>query len=145
MTPETEDFERLVVIATYSSIAQARIAASTLESFGIEAEVEMETSYSSALGGVKLLVPGDESIWARHYLQKTAHPIDDAEWLDSEDDPCPTCGSDRVYPIERRRKIGTVVLFSVISIPMTILGILFQPLRDLLSSNSECKACGNRW
>ena len=145
MTPETQEFERYVTIATFTSVAQARIAASTLESFGIEAQVELDTSYSGAFGGVKLLVPGDESIWALHYLQKTAEPLDDDALQDEDDEPCPFCGSDRVYPIERRRKIGTVLLFSVISIPMTLMGILFQPFRELLASTTECKACSQRW
>ena len=148
MTAEPGVYARYVTIVTYSSFADARIAQSALESFGIDAHVEFASSYSAALGGVKLLVPGDDSIWALHYLQKTAQPVDESFYETDDDeceDECPHCASDRVYPIARRRRMGAIIGFSLISVPMSFVAMLFAPLRDLLFTRNECKACGRRW
>lgn len=164
-------YENFVTIRSFSSIAEARVAQATLESFGIDshlsddATIGLDWSYSAALGGVKLMVRGEESIWALHYLQQRAEPLlEGAEvaYIDDDDalPSCPDCASDRVYPIDVKKKIGVVLLFAtvvglplasgaiagaVVALPLIIGAAASSASRELLGSNFECRACSNRF
>lgn len=149
--PQSENF---VVIRSFSSIAEARVAEATLDSFGIEAQLSDEStigldwSYSAALGGVKLMVPGSDVLWSLHYLQQIAEPMPEfRQFLPDNDLPvCPACASDRVYPIEMKKKVGVVLLFaSIVGIPFALAAMLFPSFRTLLGSSYECRKCSNRF
>jgi hypothetical protein len=164
-------YENFVIIRTFASIAEARVMQGTLESFGIEshlsdeATIGLDWSYSAALGGVKLMVRGEDAIWALHYLQQNPEPIHDSPEIAYIEEEftlprCPSCDSDRVYPIERKKKIGVVLLFAtvlgvpfatgaiaagMVAIPL-VLGAMFSTSsRDLLVSSFECRECSNRF
>jgi hypothetical protein len=150
--------ENLVVARVYGSIAEARVAQATLDSFGIDAQltdqatIGLDWSYSAALGGVKLLVPGDEVLWALHYLSQVAEPVAEVvEYQPQRDDEdtmpaCESCGGDRVYPIDTKKKVGVVLLFaSIIGIPFALVAMMFPAFRSLLGSQFECRECSARF
>lgn len=152
------EFENYVTIKSYLSVAEARVAQSTLESFGIDSFLADETmigilvTYAPALGGVKLLVRSEEVLWALHYLDQRAEPIPDNTVVsirdDGEDDspPCPRCASDRVYPIETKKKVGVVLLFAgIVSIPFALVAMAFPSFRTLLGCDFECRECAFRF
>lgn len=164
-------FETFVTIRTFSSIAQARVAEATLDSFGIDAHLSddatigLDWSYSAALGGVKLMVRGEDAIWALHYLQQDVEPVGDVADVAYVDDDetlprCPGCEGDRVYPIDLKKKVGVVLLFgTVLGIPFAsgafvagmvgiplVLGAMFSTSsRDLLVCSYECRECSLRF
>ena len=74
---------RLVVAATFTSVHEAQLAKTVLEAAGIDAVldnehlVSMNWTYSNAVGGVKVLVPGDRLEEARSLLESEAMVIDE--------------------------------------------------------------------
>ena len=161
------EFESYVTIKSYLSVAQARVAQSTLASFGIESllsddsTIGLDWSYATALGGVKLMVPSEDTLWALHYLDQKAEPIFDSnvvsiseEQLESDIMPlCPDCNSDRVYPIDTKKKVGIVLFVSSIgmlvagiaALPLTLGAMALPSFRTLLTSEFECRECSLRF
>jgi putative signal transducing protein len=99
------DEPRLAVAAAFTSVHEAHLAKSVLEAAGIEATiadehlVSMTWMYSNAVGGVKVLVPGERLEEARSLLESGTivdlPPVNgsDDESQSSGSDACPRCGS----------------------------------------------------
>lgn len=111
---------KLVSIASYTLSHEAHLVKSYLESEGIDVYINDDfmgsQAYLAPTGGVKLLVPGDQVVKAKHLLeeyQSSVHTVF-----------CPSCGSDQVNEN-----------------PWKLLS-LGQKISKLLTGNSQFK-CGN--
>lgn len=129
----------LVCLETYYDLNSAEIARGTLDAAGIPAFV-FDRHYiglawymACALGGVRLMVPGDRVAEAAEALRRArASAI-----LEADIDTCPACKSDDVARLYSLWSLAvTVSTFSLVAIPVPV---LFSRCRR------RCKACGHFW
>jgi ssDNA-binding Zn-finger/Zn-ribbon topoisomerase 1 len=166
---------QLAVVARFSTNGEAGVAMSALDAAGIEAVIAdnviiaMDWRYSNAVGGVKLLVRGDDLEEAADVLSLTAEEpaatdvgelaaaASDATTVEPEttdareDAVCPTCGS------EEAARIPRAVLFVLLSTvlggvalaagqkDLAVAGVLAAAFIVALMPSHRCTQCGERW
>lgn len=136
------DEPRLVVAAAFTNVHEAHLARSVLEAAGIEATiadehlVSMTWTYSNAVGGVKVLVPGDRLDEARSVLASGAivdlpPPIEDGDDIDQGgSETCHRCGS-REFESRLPGKRFAILSWLLIGFPLA------SPVRKRF-----CRKCG---
>lgn len=127
--------DSLVTVGAYSTVQEACLVQSELESFGVDAVLEddnlvrLDWLYSNLLGGVKVRVPDSMADDARAIME--AAP-DDAALPPAETTVCPSCGSAETSQFLDRR--GACLTWLVVGIPL-----LFPRWRN------ACGNCGHKW
>lgn len=107
----------MTTIATFSKPEEAHLFRMRLEAAGIpafiqdESLVQIDWFLSNAVGGVRVQIADSDVETAREFL--AADPASPP--LDAEDVVCPACGSHRVAPDERPRRLFflSLLLFGV--------------------------------
>jgi hypothetical protein len=115
-----------VIIRRYQELPEALLSKSILESAGIESFladenlVRIDWFYSNLVGGIKLLVRGDDAETARKLLAQDTPDKFQVDWVGEYQQPrCPRCQS-------------LDVAFVGIPIPIT-------------NERWKCHSCGNEW
>jgi hypothetical protein len=114
------------VIAAFSTLDQAYLAVSRLESAGIRAELRDEATitlnwlFSPAIGGVKIAVPEADVESAQQILRMP--PVEEGMLV------CPFCGSTEVA-VRTLNPAGAVLLATGLPVPL--------PLQT-----ADCRKCG---
>jgi hypothetical protein len=130
----------LVTLNTFTSIFEANMFRSKLESEGIECFIDdenigsMNFLYGSAVGGVKLKVRKSDYDKARKVLEESGQTIVEVEEEQNDDNPaCPSCGSRNTEYAQVQRK------FNVLSILLLGFPILFP------GHGYKCNDCNHEW
>jgi hypothetical protein len=128
-----------VIVGRYRDLPTATVAKSVLDSAGIESFladdnfVRLDWLMSNALGGIKLLVRGEDAEGAKKLLDEQVPEKFDVEGVGQYENPkCPNCGSLDVTFDELDRKIAYPSLLLRIPIPVVRHGW-------------NCHACGHTW
>jgi hypothetical protein len=128
-----------VIVGRYRDLPSATVAKSVLDSAGIESFladdnfVRLDWLMSNALGGIKLLVRGEDAGGAKKLLEAQVPERFDVEGVGQYENPkCPNCGSLDVTFDELDRKIAYPSLLLRIPIPAVRHGW-------------NCHACGHTW
>ena len=128
-----------VIVGRYRDLPMASVAKSILESAGIESffaddnVIRMDWFYSNAVGGIKLLVRGEDATEARQLLEGQAPEKFEVEGVGEYEQPkCPNCGSLDISFEELDRKIAHTGLLVSIPIPA-------------VKHGWSCHACGHSW
>lgn len=112
----------LIEIASFSHPHEAHIAKASLEAAGIPAfisdehTINMQWLYSSALGGVRLLVPKDFEAEAKVLISKDFSKNLPAE-VETNKTSCPHCGSNNIDAYTIGKKPAFLV-FLFLGIPV---------------------------
>ena len=135
----------LVIIATYNDVFSAQFSKSILESAGIpvflrdEHIVSIQSLYSFAVGGVKLVVPESLAETAIELIRgaqpgSQLSPEQDHSELEEVEieEHCPRCKSDKTVLVNPYLKSGFLSL--LIGIPLRLRGKKYK-----------CCTCGCRW
>src|SRR4051812_11700591 len=136
----------LVTVGNYADLASAEVAASILESAGIECVIPDENvagiawQWGSALQGVRLQVTDENLELARIALEDPGEPARDEEaarWPWPED-VCMMCGSESVGPPKWKNRLKAIaILFPPV--------LLLWPLLAVVNSRTRCVSCGHAW
>lgn len=136
---EDSQLSKPVIVGRYRDLAIASVAKSMLDSAGIESfladdnVIRMDWFYSNAMGGIKLLVRGEDAAEARELLEGQAPEKFEVEGVGEYEQPkCPNCGSLDVSFEELDRKIAHTGLLVSLPIPAAKHGW-------------NCHACGHSW
>lgn len=136
---EDSQLSNPVIVGRYRDLAMASVAKSMLDSAGIESfladdnVIRMDWFYSNAMGGIKLLVRGEDAAEARELLEGQAPEKFEVEGVGEYEQPkCPHCGSLDVSFEELDRKIAHTGLLVSIPIPA-------------VKHGWNCHACGHSW
>ncbi len=129
-----------VKLENYPTLIAAEVAKSTLELSGIEAEIfdgEIANLYSTALGGVNLMVKPEDLESSREILQ-TEHDVEDyvvpeAEIITSTSVYCSKCHSKDVETRKVVRKPDPIFI-------VNWFGKYFGAKKTM-----RCLRCGNTW
>jgi hypothetical protein len=135
----------LVTVGNYPDVASAEVAASILESAGIECVIPDENvagiawQWGSALQGVRLQVAGENLELARIALEEPepapAEAVARPPW---REDVCVMCGSESIgRPKWKNRLKAISILFPPV--------LLFWPLLAAVNSRTQCVSCGYAW
>ena len=128
-------------VGTYRDLSEAQIALAVLEGTDIPARldngeiVRLDWALSTAVGGIRLLVPQEHVEVATQLLSQppsVERPAEGAEPDDEPDPVCPRCGSADVAFTNLRQKI---------SLAGILLGLPVLWKRP----GYRCVACGNTW
>lgn len=142
-TPTEDDLPKwrdLVPVASFTHVPSAHVARASLESAGIPAEVEnehlasMQWLYTSAIGGVRVLVSRDRAVEAREILatdHTDALELPDSD-TESPDELCPRCqvGTGQPSKLDTRSRALSLLV-----------GVPFVVWRRSL----VCNRCGHTW
>ncbi len=115
--------DNLIVIASFSFPHEAQMAKASLEAADIPAFIADEHTintqwlYSNALGGVKLLVPGNFEKEANELLKNDFSESLNDEEFETEFARCPACGSKNVKPYTIGKKPAFIV-FLLLGFPL---------------------------
>lgn len=138
--------DNLVEIASYSFPHEAHVAKASLDAAGIPAfltdeyTINVQWMYSNALGGVRLLVHGEDVEVAMQILAADfSESLENGEWMDSatptidkgNPERCPHCGSTDLASHVAGR-VPVFVTWMLLGIP------LFFFRRGM-----KCGVCGN--
>jgi hypothetical protein len=170
-------FVSLGVIARFSTIGEAGSARSALDAAGIDSVladdeiVAMNWLYSNAVGGVKLVVrgedrevawdiletpPGDPATIDSEASDESARDADSREATELSPDledgaRCPACGSSEA----KRTPRLTLFLFlavvvcgvglAVNQVQLAVLAIMIAAFIIAMAASHRCVACGERW
>jgi len=128
-----------VIVGRYRDLLTATVAKSVLDSSGIESFLTDDSLLrlyglvSNALGGVKLLVRGEDAEEAKKLLEAQAPEKFEVEGVGEYEQPkCPKCGSRDVTADESDGKIAYP------SLPLT------SPT-PVLREGWSCHTCGHTW
>lgn len=152
------------VIATFGTIAGAELARSALVAAGIEAEIADEEMvginwlYSNALGGVKLVVPGEDAERALEILTNAASADDSLPEMPeslaappAQPDVCAECGSSESTRLNRLLVFAMLALLmygigvAVDQRELAVAGIAAAALIAFVLPPRRCARCGARW
>ncbi|MCD1127590.1 DUF2007 domain-containing protein [Jinshanibacter sp. LJY008] len=111
---------QLVVVARYSYPLDAQIAKSNLEAAGINAyiadvhTINTNWLYSDALGGVRLMVDGDnvqeaEAILGQDFSQSVIEEAGEEDEEERSQRCCAYCGSNNVVPFTKGKRPAFVL------------------------------------
>ena len=96
LPPEPDEWADLVPVSSFTHVASAHVARATLENAGIQAFVvnenlaTMQWMYTTAIGGVQVLVDPDDAAAALETLS-SMESADMASDADAADHACPRC------------------------------------------------------
>jgi len=127
----------LAVVASFTKIYEAYFAKNQLEIEGIESFVfdeyiiAVHPFYSNAVGGVKVMVYGDEIEKAKLIIDK--YQEEQREYLESILHRCPNCDSPNI-----RRKSTFHIILSILCI--FVFGIIWVAFYR----KNKCNECGHR-
>ncbi|HUE55478.1 MAG TPA: hypothetical protein VMO76_06575 [Candidatus Udaeobacter sp.] len=128
-----------VIVGRYRDLPTAAVAKSVLDSAGIESFlgddnfIRLDWLISNALGGIKVLVRGEDAEEATKLLEGQVPEKFEVEGVGEYEQPkCPNCGSHDVAFDELDRKIAYPSL--LFSIPM-----------PAVRQGGTCHACGHSW
>ncbi|MGL6290898.1 MAG: hypothetical protein ACRC2H_09445 [Silanimonas sp.] len=134
----------LVAIASFDTISEASVVQALLEADGIRVHasnsglVGLDWSFSQAVGGVRLMVPGEHAARAQalveDYRRGALAAVDDTG-TPPPGERCPRCGSVRVRAVGASREKGLLVVMTV----------LFGAMFPTSATARRCDDCGNRW
>jgi len=126
--------EGLVRVGSYSTLYEANLVKSELESFGIEGQLRdvgaigANWLWSNALGGIKVQVPESQADEARLILE--AEPEGEIDAPAAE--VCPGCGGGHThYYLDKRGSFLTWLILGVPVVPAF--------------SRMVCADCGRKW
>jgi hypothetical protein len=131
-----------VAVASYGEPIAAHLARARLEALGIdcvladEHVVGVSWLWSSALGGVKVLVRAGDAEAAERELEPTARPASpSSDWISADLDAprCPECGCLRIEASPVRRPIA-VASWLLLGVPLL-----------LRQRRARCLRCGARF
>ena len=141
---------KLITLMSFTYPHEAQMLITNLEANGIQAiikdemTVQMNTFYSNALGGVKVLINESDSAQAMEVLKagglikNNDSALDDKVQIlqatDSTDYAvCPFCGSDNIW---KKRKLSA---WSI------VLCFLFGALFPIFNHTNKCYDCEREW
>ena len=135
----------LVTVGNYADIASAEVAASILESAGIECVIPDQNlagiawQMGSALQGVRLQVAGEDLELARIALEEPEPaPTEEAARWPWPEDVCMRCGSESVGPPKWKNRLKAIaILFPPV--------LLLWPLLAAVNSRTQCVSRGHAW
>ena len=133
-------YKDLVKFENYPTLIAAEVAKSTLALSGIEAEIfdgEIANLYTTALGGVNLMLKPEDLEAAREILQ-SEHDVEDyvvpeGELITATSVYCSKCHSKDIETRKIARKPGKIFI-------VNWLGKLFGDKKTM-----HCRHCGNTW
>jgi hypothetical protein len=135
----------LITVGNYADLASAEVAASILESAGIECVIPDENlagvawQMVSALQGVRLQVADENRELARVALeQPEPAPAEEATRLPLREDVCIMCGSESMGPPKWKNRLKAI---SILFPPV----LLLWPLLAAVNSRTQCVSCGHAW
>lgn len=129
-----------LMIGRYQSLPEALVSKSILDSAGIESYladenlVRIDWFYSNLVGGIKLLVRGEDAETASKLLTQETPPQFDVQGVGEYQQPrCPRCQSlDIIFDELNKRIAYGGMLVAGLPIPLT-------------SEHWKCHSCGNEW
>ena len=128
-----------VIVGRYRDLPTAAVAKRVLDSAGMESFltddnfIRMDWLISNAVGGIKLLVRGEDAEGAKQLLEEQVPERFDVEGVGEYEQPkCPKCGSYEISLDGLDKKIAYPGLFFGIPIPA-------------VRSGWNCHACGHSW
>ena len=141
---------KLITLMSFTYPHEAQMLITNLEASGIQAiikdemTVQMNTFYSNALGGVKVLIDESDSAQAMEVLRaggliksKDSTFDDKVQILEATDATdytvCPFCGSDNIW---KKRKLSA---WSI------VLCFLFGALFPIFNDTNKCYDCEREW
>ena len=133
------ELQKLVMVRRFRDLPDALVAKGVLDSAGIESflgndnVVRMDWYWSNILGGIKLMVRGEDEEAATAVLNAPIPSEFDVEGAGHYEQPrCPKCGSEAISLKDLQRAVGLTGLFFSIPIPVH-------------SQSWKCDSCGNEW
>lgn len=129
-----------VMIRRYQNLLEAWLSKSILDSSGIESFlvdenlVSIQWMYSNAVGGIKLLVRGEDAETARKLLEQDTPEKFQVDGIGEYQQPrCPRCQSLDVALNELNKRIAySGMLFAGVPVPIR-------------NEHWKCHSCGNEW
>ena len=131
----------LATVATFDTIAEAAVVQALIEGEGIPVHasnsglVGLDWSFSQAVGGIRLMVPGEHADAASALVaayRDGALTTTDADASPAETGACPNCGSTRTEAATPPGEKGLLVLMTV----------LFNAMFPTSNRHRRCRDCG---
>lgn len=133
--------EALVTVATFDTVAEAAVVQALIEGDGIPVHasnsglVGLDWSFSQAVGGVRLMVPGEHADAASALVaayRDGSLAAGDADAGPVATAACPRCGSARTEAVTPRGEMGLLVLMT----------LLFSAMFPTSNRHRRCLDCG---
>ncbi len=132
-----------VIVDIFSQPLEARLAKMRLDSAGIDSDiideniVAVQPLYSTAVGGVKLVVNNVDENDARHILQ--GYRKEQNKYYETIEYQCPVCESNNIINRNTPGRISFIIFLCILTVGIfTLLWLLFY-------TKHKCKDCGHAW
>ena len=133
--------QALVTVATFDTVAEAAVVQALVEGEGIPVHasnsglVGLDWSFSQAVGGIRLMVPGEHAGKAEALVaayREGALASEDGGAETASDEACPRCGSTRMEAATPLGQKGLLVAMTV----------LFSAMFPTSNRHRRCRDCG---